>query len=135
MKKLSLKAKKIIIYVVTVALIVALISGVILSLGVVRAGAYENERVNLLNSITYLDIETDFSSVPVDDYSNVSSRMAGNIWLKPNEPSWVGIPNYSSGTTNNWIDFPSFYFYPDDFRINGLSSTTAIYILCFSFKI
>lgn len=128
MKKLSLKAKKTIIYVVTVVLIVALISGVILSLGVVRAVADENERVNLLNSIMYLDIDTDFSSVPVDDYSNVSSRMAGNIWLKPNEPSWVGIPTYHTGTLKNWIDFPSFYFYPDDFKINNLSSTTAIYI-------
>ena len=121
MKKLSLKAKKTIIYVVTVALIVALISGVILSLGVVRAGAYNDEELMLANSAQTLT----FTPQDVEDHNPSANKSIGELTL------WSGELYHSVSSSNwNYWYFPDFTVDTDDFITSPSSSPTYIIIPC-----
>lgn len=97
-------------------------------------GADNNERVLLLNSVQYLDIDKDFSIMQVDEYINNNIRMSGYFYMKPDEPIWTGVPDYHTGTTSNWIDFPTIYFYPQNFKGNNTGTPVMYVYFCLVLK-
>lgn len=105
--KLSFKQKKRIIYAVTVALIVVLVTGVILSLAAVRSGAVDDEYLMLANSAQTLV----FTPQDVQDHrptQGLDIGVLGNVWSGE-------LEMYNNQVNAIWWYYPDFTIDTDDF--------------------